>query len=217
MNTIMGILGACGGLLCACGDLLLDLKGKDNEQVGKYQLINTSWEHMNLKRFHLSILLAAFGAPLAFLGFAAMSHQLAPYSSTLANAFWFTGLFGCAGGTFIHIIICILPVIFKIMKPYHTVEEIDRVINGVYDAVKVPFWILYFVLIGVSSGILVYALYMDYLQLSMWYCFLTPFCLTIFGLVLRALFPKVCYDLPGIILPSTGLALIGILAILNTL
>ena len=217
MNTILGLCGMAGAFLCIIGDLLLDLKGKDNSQLGKNKLINTSWDHMHIKRFVVSIFLAAFGAPLSFLGFMAMADQIHFVSLPLANAMWMVGLFGCAGGTFIHIIICVFPVIYKTMKPHHSIEEIDRVINGVYDAVKVPFWLLYFVLIGVSSCIVIYAIFKEYLHLSYWCMLLTPLSTTLIGLLLRALFPRTCYDLPGIILPSTGLGMIGLLAILNAL
>lgn len=34
MNFTFGILGLIGGLLCAVGDMLFDLKGKDNQKLG---------------------------------------------------------------------------------------------------------------------------------------------------------------------------------------
>ena len=153
----------------------------------------------------------------SFLGFMAMADQIHFVSLHLANVMWMVGLFGCAGGAFIHIIICLFPVIYKTMQPYHKLDEIDRVINGVYNAVKVPFWICYTLLVGVSSLIVMYATFRGYLHLSYWMMLLTPLSTTLIGLILRVIFPRTCYDLPGIILPSTGIGMIGLLAIINAL
>ena len=50
--------------------------------------------------------------------------------------------FGCGAIAFIHIIICLFAIIYKSMKPHHTIEEIDVVIHAVYEGVTVPFWML---------------------------------------------------------------------------
>ena len=34
INIIFGILGIAGGVLCAVGDILFDLKGKGNKKLG---------------------------------------------------------------------------------------------------------------------------------------------------------------------------------------
>ena len=43
MTFTFGFLGIIGGIICACGDILLDLKGKDNMKTGKYQIIDSKW------------------------------------------------------------------------------------------------------------------------------------------------------------------------------
>jgi len=38
MNLLLGMLGMIGGILCAVGDMFLDLKGNDSIKLGKYKL-----------------------------------------------------------------------------------------------------------------------------------------------------------------------------------
>jgi hypothetical protein len=35
VNSVLGIIGLCGGLLCAGADVLLDLKGRENKKYGQ--------------------------------------------------------------------------------------------------------------------------------------------------------------------------------------
>ena len=215
MEMIFGICGILGGILCATGDLFLDLKGKDNRQLGKYNLINTAWGYMDIKRFEISILLAAIGVPLYFLGLTVLSAELAKESETFGLVFWLNGLAASIGGLFIHAYICLMPVVYKKMKPENSIEKIDEVINGMYSAVKIPFWVLYIMLTVVSSIMIYIALGKGFLHISPWCGLLTPIPFMIFGIALRKIKPDVFYDLPGIVCPSLGLSMMGLLAILN--
>ena len=53
MNMIkaLAIIGIIGGMLCAVADLLLDLKGVDNQKLGKMRVIDSKWREMSHGRF----------------------------------------------------------------------------------------------------------------------------------------------------------------------
>ncbi len=86
MEAIFGWLGLLGGLLTAAGDLLLDLKGRDNKKLGRYGFIESAWDTMAAWRFKASILLAAVGVPLYFLGLTSLAMQMT--NTAFALAFW---------------------------------------------------------------------------------------------------------------------------------
>lgn len=213
MNTIVwGILGLIGGLFCACGDIFLDLKGRDNKKLGKYEFIDSNWEHMPLWRFKASILCVTAGVPLYFLGICAMSEKLAEHNEVFAMIFWISGMAGSIGGFFIHLLLCLFPVIYKTMLNEAKFELIDKVINEMYAAIKIPFWLMYLLLVGVSSVMVAIAIIKGWLSLSPFMILLTPMSLLIFGVLLRKIKYNWFYDLPGIIMPSIGLGMLGLMA-----
>ena len=50
MIKALAIIGIIGGMLCAVADLLLDLKGDDNQKLGKMKVIDSKWREMSLGR-----------------------------------------------------------------------------------------------------------------------------------------------------------------------
>ena len=215
LGMVFGLCGFVGCLLCACGDLLLDIKGKDNRKLGKYGLMDSAWDWMEEKRFTRSILLAMVGTPLSFLGMTAMAGRLA--KPGFALAFWLSGVVGCAGSFFIHTIICLFPVIYINMEPRHGFDEAERLINVVYEAIRIPFWIFYMLLVIVPSFMLIFALFAGYLKLSPWFSLLTMPSLMVVGALLQKLKWEWFCDLPMVITPSLGMSMFGLLAVLNQL
>ncbi len=61
VNIIFGMLGIAGGILCAVGDMLFDLKGKGNEKLGISGNIDSNWLKMPYWRFNTSILVTFLG------------------------------------------------------------------------------------------------------------------------------------------------------------
>ncbi|MDL2214333.1 hypothetical protein LJB76_02080 [Clostridia bacterium OttesenSCG-928-O13] len=51
MDFVFGILGVVGGLCCAVGDILFDLKGKGNTQSGPMGVVDSKWLTMAEWRF----------------------------------------------------------------------------------------------------------------------------------------------------------------------
>lgn len=215
MDFTFGILGIIGGIVCACGDLLLDLKGKNNKKLGKHEIINSNWEEMKIWRFKLSILLVMVGVPLYFLGLTSMASQLSIKNSSFGLAFWIISIVGSIGGFFIHVFICLLPIIYKTMQSTSEFPVIEKVISTIYDAIKIPFLVMYILLVGITSLIIMCAIIMGYLSLSPFAILLTPLSLLIIGVTLRRIKYDWFYDLPGIIMPSIGLSMIGLMSVLN--
>ncbi len=125
IEAIFGWLGFLGGLLTAAGDLLLDLKGRNNKKLGKYGFMESAWDTMAAWRFKASILLAGVGVPLYFLGLTSLAMQMT--NTAFALAFWIVALAGAVGGFFIHAMICVFPLIYKKMResfPFEAAEDV---------------------------------------------------------------------------------------------
>ena len=142
-DIILGICGIVGGLFTAAGDMLLDIKGPDNVSRGKYGFMDSAWDHMDIRRFRASILLAMVGVPLIFLGMMAMAGQLIRGNALFGKIFFYVSLAGASGGFFIHTIICLFPVIYKTVIRDHSFRDAETVINAVYESICIPFWIQY--------------------------------------------------------------------------
>lgn len=215
MSIIFGVCGILGGIFTMCGDLLLDIKGKENRPMGKYGIMDSAWDDMDIRRFRISILFAMAGVPLIFLGLTAMSGQLMQGNELFGQIFWYISMVGSTGAFFIHTIICVFPIIYKTMRPHHSFEEAEAVINGVYESVRLPFWILYLAFVGIPSILLIWAMFAGYLNLSPWYSLLTMPVLVSVGVLLQKIkFDWFC-DLPFVITPSLSMSMIGLMVILN--
>ena len=216
-DSILAVCGILGGLLTAAGDLLLDLKGKDNVTGGKYGFLDSAWDQMDIRRFQYSILLAMVGVPLIYLGLIAMSGELMKGSRAFGEAFFYISTLGASGGFFIHTIICLFPVIYKTMVKSHSPQEAEGIINAVYESIRIPFWIQYICFVILPSLMIITAICTGWLGLSGWYILLTLPVLMGVSLILRKVRPQWFCDLPGIIAPSLSMSMIGLLALLNGL
>jgi hypothetical protein len=216
LNYIFGLLGLSGGILCAIGDMFLDLKGADNKKMGKYKFMDSNWINMSEWRFRASILLAAAGVPLYFLGATSMARQLADIDLYFGLTFWIVMMIGSIGGFFIHAFLCCIPIIYKSMIKQAGFELTEEVINRIYHAIKIPFFVMFILLVGVSSIMLFIAKAAGYLSIPSITLILTPLPLLMIGVLLRFIKGKWFHDLPGIVMPSMGLGMIGLLAAINT-
>ena len=97
MNTILAVIGIIGGLICAVADLLLDLKGPQNNKLGKMGMIDSVLENMSQWRFVWSAILAMFAATLFSCGFIAVMltlHQAHPVIATVLTFIFLIGAIG---------------------------------------------------------------------------------------------------------------------------
>lgn len=217
---IFFILNIIGGLICCAGDCLLDLKGKENRKLGTTGNIDSAWSHMAEWRFGLSILCATVAEPCVGLGFYSVYSMLCKEHTVLAYFLGAFSLLGCTGGLFIHAFLCLQAILYKRItendKDKRSEEEklqtADHALNGLYKAIYVPFFSLYIALMAADLCVAI-AAFAGYLGCPRWMGCLNSVFFLIIGVTLRKLYPKKFYDLPGIIMPSLGLAMIGVIGI----
>jgi cytochrome c oxidase subunit IV len=215
MNFLFGILGMVGGILCAIGDMLFDLKGNDSIKLGKYKFIESNWETMPLWRFKLSILFASVGVPLYVLGFISMARQIS--NTKIAVAFGVISCLGSLGGIMIHTLCCVFPILYKSMRKKLSSEEAEECLDITFEAVKIPFVIYFLLLVIIPSFLLEYAIIRGYLQLPFWCALFTAVPFMIVGVGMRLIKKEWFNDLPGIIMPSMGVSMVGLLAAINAI
>ena len=214
MNLIFSIMGLIGGLLCCVGDILFDLKGKGNKKLGTSKNIDSNWSKMPEWRFGLSIIFAMFGIILIGFGFYAIGDMIRENNVILSNLILITGFIGCIGGLFVHSMLCIQAVIYKIITNNGKInyELADNTLEGYYKAIIPPFIILYCVLMIVEICIAV-AVLNGALGVPKWMALLNSIVFLIIGVLFRKINPNKFQDLPGIIMPSLGLAMTGVIGI----
>ncbi len=214
MNLIFSIMGLVGGILCCIGDLFFDLKGKGNEKLGTSKNIDSNWSKMAEWRFGVSILFAMFGVILLGFGFYAIADIIRENNLILSNLILITGFIGCVGGLFIHSLLCIQAVIYKRITDNGKMnfELADNTLEGFYKAIMLPFMLIYCVLMIADICVAV-AVLNGALGVPKWMALLNSIVFLIIGVVFRKINPDKFQDLPGIIMPSLGLAMIGAIGI----
>jgi hypothetical protein len=217
-DVLLGFIGLFGGLLCAVADILLDFKGKGNAKYGPGGILDTNWEKMALWRFKASIWVAAIAVPMYLMGCVALYGQLAQGGTVLANIFGICAVIGSCGTLFIHATLCYFPIITKTLSAKNVSREtVGNTVNALYRAMVVPFGALWLLLVAGLSGIVIYAIFTGVLLLPWGFVFLTPACLVIVGVLLRLIAPKLFADLPGICMPSIGMGMFGLMAVVNAM
>ncbi|MDR1000214.1 MAG: hypothetical protein LBL96_05365 [Clostridiales bacterium] len=220
MNTdfILGIIGLCGGILCAAADILLDFKGKGNKKYGPAGILDTNWEKMAPWRFKASIWVAAIAVPMYMMGCIALYNQLLKGSAVVAGVFGICAVIGSCGTMFIHTTLCYFPIMTKTLSAEKTPPEtVSNAVNALYRAMIVPFLTFWLLLVVGLSGIVIYAIWANVLLLPWGFVMLTPLSLVLAGLILWMINRDIFGELPAICMPSVGLGMLGLMAALNTL
>ena len=216
MNIVFGILGIVGGILCAVGDILFDLKGKGNKKLGTSGNIDSNWLKMPYWRFSASILVAFLGDALIGFGFYALVSQIKDVSSGMAAVTAVCAYVSVIAGFFIHTVLCIQPIIYKKIMETDNFKLADDTLEAYYKAVIPPFLIGYLFML-VAAICVVVAILKGFLDVPKWFVLLNPFVFLLVGVGLRKIKPEWFYDLPGIVLPSLGMGMYGLIAIANLL
>lgn len=214
MNLIFSIMALIGGLLCCVGDILFDLKGKGNQKLGTSQNIDSNWSKMPEWRFKLSIIFAMFGVILLGFGFYAIGDMIRDNNTILSNWILITGFVGCIGGLFVHSMLCVQAVIYKrITNNGKTNFELaDNILEGFYKTILFPFFLVYGILM-IADICIAIAVLNGALGVPKWMALLNSIIFLIIGMLFRKINPDKFQDLPGIIMPSLGLAMIGVIGI----
>lgn len=135
---------------------------------------------------------------------------------TLAAIIAVCGYVSVIAGFFIHTVLCIQPIIYKKIMETDNFKLADDTLNAYYKAVLAPFFIGYgFMLVATICVII--AIVKSFLSVPVWFVLLNPFAFLLVGVSLRKIKPEWFYDLPGIILPSLGMGMFGIIAVVGML
>lgn len=214
MNLIFSIMALVGGLLCCVGDVLFDLKGKGNKKLGTSKNIDSNWSKMAEWRFGLSIIFAMFGVILLGFGFYAIGDMVRENDIILSNWIFVTGFIGCTGGLFVHSLLCIQAVIYKRITDNgkRNFELADNTLEGFYKTIMFPFFLIYSVLM-IADICIAIAVLSGALSIPKWMALLNSIVFLLIGMLFRKINPDKFQDLPGIIMPSLGLAMIGVIGI----
>lgn len=214
----LGICGVIGGCLCVIGDVLFDWKGKGNVKSGPSGMIDSNWLKMGAWRFKASILVAALGVPLYLLGFLGMSRQLAQSSPLLGNLFLVFAVIGSSGGLFIHGLVCCFPLISQVLAKLGVADEVlEQLVDTIFKVVKLPFMVMFCSLVIVTSMIIMLAMGTGNLAVPDIFYWLNPLMLMLIGWLFRLINKERFADLPGIVMPSVGIAMIGVMTVISAL
>ena len=216
MNMLFSILGLTGGILCAVGDILFDLKGKNNQKLGISGNIDSNWINMAYWRFGMSIMVAFIGDALIGFGFYSLVSQMEGGNSVLAAVTAICGYVSVIAGFFVHTVLCIQPIIYKKIMETDNFKLADDTLEAYYKAVLPPFVIGYGFMFAATVCVIV-GIFTGVLDVPKWFVLLNPFVFLLVGAGLRKVKPELFYDLPGIILPSLGMGMFGLIGIVHLL
>ncbi len=211
------VLGLCGGILCAIGDILLDVKGRDNVKCGSSGLIESNWVTMAASRFRLSILFALPGVWLYAIGIYALGGQMSEESPTIGELMRLSSILCAMGGFFIHSFICAAPIVYKKALECSEADTAEAVVVALFSAIKFPFFLLFALLLLLPSSLTVYAIFAGVLDVPLWFVCLNPVVFLFLGLGLRRLKPAWFYEMPSIFMPSLGLGMFGVIGMVHAL
>lgn len=216
IELMFSIFGVIGGLLCCIGDIFFDLKGKGNQKLGTSGNIDSNWTKMSYWRFGASIICAFVGDALAGLGMFSFASQIEKVNPTMAIIVSVCAYVGVIAGFFIHSCLCIQPIIYKKIMETNQFELADNTLEAYYKTITLPFLVGYITLM-VPSLCTIIAVLSGYLDVPKWCALLNSIVFLIIGVILRKIKKEWFYDLPGIIMPSLGLSMIGLIGIINLL
>lgn len=218
MNLIFSIMALIGGLSCCVGDILFDLKGKGNKKLGTSKNIDSNWSKMSEWRFGLSIIFVMFGVILLGFGFYAIGDIVRENNEILSNIILITGFIGCTSGLFVHSMLCVQAVIYKRITDNGKTnfELADNTLEGFYKTIIFPFILVYSVLM-IADICIAIAVLNGALGVPRWMALLNSIVFLFIGMLFRKINPDKFQDLPGIIMPSLGLAMIGVIGIVAIL
>ncbi|MBQ8781117.1 MAG: hypothetical protein IJZ72_05540 [Oscillospiraceae bacterium] len=214
MLMTFSVLGLIGGILCAVGDILFDLKGAGNQKTGPGGNVDTNWIKMADWRFVASIIFAFFGDIFVMLGIYSLGMQIAEKNTVLGYVTAILGCAGTVGGCIIHTSLCIQPLLYKRLIEAGRPELVESVLKTFYKAIAFPFFFGYVILMTPCVTSII-AIVTGCLDVPKWFVLLNSIVFLIVGVTFRKIDPKRFQDLPGIIMPSMGLAMLGLIGIVN--
>lgn len=214
INYVLAIIGIAGGLLCAVADLFLDLKGPNNKKCGKLKVIDSMWETMPHYRFVTSTILAMFAVPMYSCNAFALSNIMSENAPVFSKVFLITALVGAMGGFMIHSFLCACPTIYQTIIKGASFELAEETVNRYFRQIYFPFFTCYFLLVILSSGLVIYAILAGIIAVPVWCVILNPVVIQIVGFLFRATKLDIFIDAPSCCAASIGLASYGVIVLL---
>ena len=169
------LAGIAAMALFMAGDWLLDVKGIGNEEIGVF--VNSNWTTMSMWRFEASILLAAVAMPLYWIALRELRHMVADacrenpqgHAAAMNGLFRISSAAGLISVLFIHIMCCLMPVIFKTAYGLgNTFEQAADLTNEVGMYILIPFMIYYLVTDIGMSVVMIYLILTGRFALPKW-------------------------------------------------
>lgn len=177
-------LGVLGMVLCMAADWLLDIMPPGNVSN---VLVESGWVEMSMWRFEASILIAAAIIPLFWLGIREMKALLRNRCQTegdrkMSRLFDAGAMAGVMSFLFVHIMCCLMPVIFKCASAAGMdFAAASALTNQVGVYIYVPFFVYYLAAdLSVSIAWIYFAL-KGRLGLSSWVALCCPVVTLILG------------------------------------
>lgn len=220
--TALAACGIAGGIVCAIGDVLLDLKGPGNCKLGTSGNIDSNWTRMAEWRFDASIRLAFVGAPLATCGFWSIAEQVHAVAPAQGNVLRVCTLLVATGAFFIHESLCVQAILYKrVTRDDNDDAErfaiADDMLEGFYRAIMPPFVLTEVALTGVVSILYAWAVLTGVLDVPKACALLNPVVFTAVGPLLRVVDAERFQDLPGIVMPSLSISAMSAVALAASL
>lgn len=217
LNLLYSILGLLGGICCAIGDLLLDLKGKDNMKIGTTGVIESNWVRMANWRFKVSLIFGCIGTFMIGIGLYSIGNQISASNFFLSEILNLLAILTAMTGFFVHSFICVAPIIYKAVLSKGDRDLAEYTIIELLSAIKIVFGLLYVVIILVPTGLIIYCILSHLLDVPTWFIMLNPLVFLTIGIISKKIYPKWFYELPGIVMPSLGMGMFGLIGIINSL
>ena len=214
MHEVFSVLGIAGGILCAIGDLFLDLKGKGNRKLGTSGNIDSNWVNMACWRFGVSILFAFAGTALLGFAFFSLAAQMADGNRALALATGICGYVSAIAAFFVHSVLCIQAIIYKKIMETDNFQLADDTLEAYYKAVIPPFALGWLFMLAATVCVSA-AIVTGILAVPKWFVLLNPFVFLLVGVCFRKIKPNWFYDLPGIIRPILGMGMFGVIGLVS--
>ncbi|MCR5201467.1 MAG: hypothetical protein K6D02_00040 [Lachnospiraceae bacterium] len=165
-------------------------------------------------RFGVSIALALIGDTLVGVGMYSLGMQISKTHPVLGYLTIGFSSFGVVAGGFIHSFLCVQALIYKGALINGSLQIADDILEKIYKQIMPSFATGYICLMAPTITVII-SILNGALQVPIFCVLLNPIVFLIIGLGCRKINPVKFQDLPGIIMPSLGLAMFGLIGILN--
>lgn len=141
------LIGFLGGLICSVADYFLEYMGRESTTMGFMGTVKSAWADVSAWRFPASIWIVSLAVPMYVVGMIAVIRQMRATHKKLGAAFGGSFLLGSLGGLFIHISMCLMPVVYQYLIANTTQEMAVGAVDAMTASFIGPFFLYYSFLI----------------------------------------------------------------------